>query len=340
MRLLVFTQKVDKNDTVLGFFHGWIIELSKKVESIEVICLQKGEMSLPKNVTVYSLGKENKVSHFGYIINLYKYLFLIRGSYDRVFVHMNEEYILLAGLYWKIFSIPVYMWRNHKDGSLLTRIAVFFSTKLFCTSTDSFTTKFSKTVIMPAGIDTSLFRPVPGVVRRKYSVCMVGRIAPIKHIELALSAINNMILSGEQVSLTIVGSYLERDRIYYESLKKLASESTITSYIQFVDGVSPDKLPEIYSSHEVCLNFTDSGSFDKTIVEAASCGAIPLISNKSLKKIVPEYCFVEPDPKMIATAIKKLLEPHEQIEIHKELEVFVNSQSLSGLVKKLLIEMK
>ncbi len=340
MRLLIFTQKVDKNDSVLGFFHGWITEISNNFESVEVICLEKGEYNLPKNVTVYSLGKERGISKISYIVNLYKYLFLIKGSYDRVFVHMNQEYILLAGLYWKILNIPVYLWRNHKDGSILTRIAVILSTKLFCTSTDSFTARFNNAVIMPAGIDTGVFRPISGVVRKKYSVCMVGRIAPIKHIEMALSAINTMILSGEQVSLTIVGSYLERDRHYYESVKKLASESTIASYVQFVEGVSFDKLPEIYSSHEVCLNFTDSGSFDKTIVESASCGAIPLVSNKSLQKLIPEKCFTEAEPEIIATKIKILLEPHEQIEIQDELSEFVKSQSLSTLVKKLLIEMK
>src|SRR3989344_839285 len=108
MKLLIFTQKVDKNDSTLGFFHTWIMEISKKVESVSVICLGVGEYNLPKNVTVYSLGKDQIdtystkyiVRKIRYIINFYKYLFLIKGSYNRVFIHMNEEYAPLAGWYW------------------------------------------------------------------------------------------------------------------------------------------------------------------------------------------------------------------------------------------------
>ena len=58
MRLLVFTQKLDSGDPVLGFFHTWLKELASRLESIEVICLEMGVFNLPKNVTVYSLGKE------------------------------------------------------------------------------------------------------------------------------------------------------------------------------------------------------------------------------------------------------------------------------------------
>src|SRR3990167_7712633 len=149
MRLLIFTQKVDSMDPVLGFFHGWIKKISERALSVSVICLEKGSFDLAKNVTVYSLGKEKAVSKFRYIINLYKYLWLISGSYDKVFVHMNEEYVLLAGLYWKLKGIPVYLLRNHPYGSILTRFAVLLSTKVFCTSIQSFTTRFEKTVIMP-----------------------------------------------------------------------------------------------------------------------------------------------------------------------------------------------
>jgi len=59
MKLLIITQKVDMNDDVLGFMHGWINEFAKHCEKITVICLQKGEHELSDNVKVLSLGKEN-----------------------------------------------------------------------------------------------------------------------------------------------------------------------------------------------------------------------------------------------------------------------------------------
>lgn len=340
MKFLVFTQKIDQNDTTLGFFCDWIKSFAEKADSITVICLEKGEFNFPNNVTVYSLGKERKVSKLIYIKNLYHYLFLIRGSYNKVFIHMNEEYVLLAGLYWKIINIPLFFWRNHPKGSFKTRLAVALSTKVFCTSTDSFTARFKKTVIMPAGINTAIFGPVEGSVRRKYSVCVVGRISPIKRIERALEAINRLVQSGAQISLSIVGSPLKKDIKYYNSLKNYVSSNSLSTSVSFIEAVTPDKLPEIYSSHEVCLNLTESGSFDKTIVEAAACGAIPLVSNKSLSGLLPAVCVTSDSVEDIAQSIQKLLEARIQVSIQKELKSFVNSQDLKSLTEKLFRELE
>ena len=339
MRLLIFTQKVDKSDSVLGFFHGWLVEFAKNAESVIVVCLEKGEVHLPENVTVYSLGKEGGVSKFGYIKNLYRYLSLVSGSYDKVFVHMNEEYVLLAGLYWKIKNIPVYLWRNHPNGTLLTRIAVFLSTKVFCTSKQSFTARFKKTTIMPAGIDTNVFRPANGLIRKKYSVCMVGRISRIKHIEVALEAIKILVSSGAQITLHIVGGVSEKDRDYYNKLKENVAKNGLETSVLFSDAVTQDKLPEIYSSYEVCLNLTESGSFDKTIVESASCGAVPLVSNSSLNAMLPSQCLTTLDPEEVAKSLQGILDAHERVEIQKELTTFVKSQSLSLFMEKLITEM-
>ena len=131
MKLLIVTQKIDKNDPILGFFHRWIEEFANHWESIEVICLYKGTYSLPENVKVHSLGKEKGESRIKYIFNFYKNIFALRNKYDGVFVHMNQEYILLGGLLWRIFGKNIYMWRNHHSGSILTDIAAFFCKRVF-----------------------------------------------------------------------------------------------------------------------------------------------------------------------------------------------------------------
>jgi glycosyltransferase involved in cell wall biosynthesis len=335
MRLLIFTQKIDKNDTVLGFFHGWVAELSRKFDSIEVICLYKGEYDLPENVTVYSLGKERGVSKVRYVVNLYRYLSLIRGTYDAVSVHMNQEYVLLAGLYWKAKGIPAYLWRNHPAGSLLTRIAVALSTKVFCTSNRSFTARFKKTVIMPAGIDTSVFRPVEGIQRKKYSVSMIGRVSEIKRPHIALEAMRLLSSRGVQASLDIIGPVAEKDAGYDETLKKFVENNNLSAIVHFLPGVAPDKLAEVYSRYEICLNLTPAGSFDKTIVESASCGAVPLVANESLREFLPAVCVADADPESVARSIERLIDATERLKLQAELESFVSSQSLSRLVAKL-----
>jgi len=55
---LFITQKIDKNDDLLGVYHEWIKRLALEFEVVNAICLYKGKYDLPPNVRVYSLGKE------------------------------------------------------------------------------------------------------------------------------------------------------------------------------------------------------------------------------------------------------------------------------------------
>lgn len=340
MRILIFTQKVDKTDSILGFFCGWVYELAKKYDSITVVCLEKGIYDLPENVTVYSLGKEDGVSKIGYIYKFYHYLYTIKDSYDAVFIHMNQEYVLLGGFYWKFKNIPVYLWRNHPYGNLLTRIAINLSTEVFYTSPMSFTAKYKNSKIMPVGINLDIFKPSTIYSRKKHSVCMLGRISPIKGIHLGLEAIKILLDSGNQVSFTIVGSPLPKDELYYASLKNFVNENNLGSYVSFIDSVPQNMVPEIFNSHEIYLNLTQDGSFDKTIVEAPACGAVPVVSNKSLTGMLPETCFTERDPSSIAEALQVALSPEYRIKIQKPLEEFVKTHSLEGLISKLVDSIK
>jgi len=253
---------------------------------------------------------------------------------------MNEEYMLLAGIYWKLKGIPVYFWRNHPRGSILTTISIYLSTKTLSTSTKSFSAKFGKTIIMPAGVDDQIFKPIPGVVRKKYSILMVGRISPIKHIDLALEAFRILISRGVQVSLTIVGSTSDKDNLYLSSLEKYISNNNLSGLVHFVEAVEHSKLSEIYSSHELILNLTETGSFDKTIVEGIFCGAVPVVSNESLRHMLPDICITSQRKEEIADSLQTLLNPHEQVKIYSQLKEFAESQSLTSLVKKLSLEMK
>ena len=180
MRLLIVTQKVDVKDPVLGFFHRWVEEFAKGCEFVTVICLEEGEHHLPANVEVASLGKENGASKFRYIINFYKYI--LEGDYDKVFVHMNQEYVILGGVLWRLLGKKVFLWRNHAQGNIMTNLAVTLSHGVFCTSPRSYTAQFKKTKIMPVGIDTGFFKPDSTVVKIPHSILFLGRIAPVKKV--------------------------------------------------------------------------------------------------------------------------------------------------------------
>src|SRR5437868_6135404 len=100
MRLLFVTQKLDANDSVLGVYHEWVARFAHEFEAITVVCLGKGEVSLPPNVRVLSLGKEEGVSRMTYLRRFYVYIREYKNDYDAVLVHMNPEYAILGSFLW------------------------------------------------------------------------------------------------------------------------------------------------------------------------------------------------------------------------------------------------
>jgi glycosyltransferase involved in cell wall biosynthesis len=280
MRLLVLTQAVDKRDPTLGFFHNWLFEFSSLYEKVITVCLKRGDYFLPGNVEVFSLGKESGVSKIKYLINFYYFIFKYRKEYDAVFVHMNEEYVILGGFFWKCLGKKVFFWRNHKKGSFLTRLAVLLSEKVFCTSKKSFTAKFKKTVLMPVGINTDLFCISDSIDKRGSTFLSLGRIDPVKRVDILAEVFSN--IDDVNFNLTVVGNASLKYGSYYKSIVEKLKKLIPTGRVSFLDSVDNDSTPALYNKNKFFINLTPSGSFDKTIIEAMACGCFVLTPNEDL----------------------------------------------------------
>lgn len=53
----MITQKIDRDDDILGVYHEWAREIAKSFDKLSVICLYEGRNELPSGVKVFSLGK-------------------------------------------------------------------------------------------------------------------------------------------------------------------------------------------------------------------------------------------------------------------------------------------
>lgn len=172
----------------------------------------------------------------------------------------------------------IYLWRNHAKGSFLTRIAVLFSNKVFCTSPQSFTARFKKTQIMPIGVDTEFFKPDHKVICEKDSVLLLGRISPVKRVLEFIDWVKSRDLQA-----TIAGSILAEDEEYGELVLK-----SLTPKIKYIGSVTQEEARRLYQSHEIYVNFTPAGSMDKTIIEAAACGMKLKVKNPDLRNFKVE----------------------------------------------------
>jgi len=302
MKLLILTQKVDKNDPVLGFFHRWIREFAKHFEEISVVALGVGEYDLPENVRVYSLGKESGASRLTYVFNFYRYVFTLR--YDAVFVHASEEYVMLGGLLWRLAGKKVVLRRIFKTGSWMTPVACAIVNTLDCTSHESFTARYSKAVYTSVGIDTGLFslgeKPAESL-----SILFLGRIDPVKRVEVFLDAMRLLSQRGITAHADIYGDPTPGHEAYAQDLKRKYAD---LANVSFYPSVPNTQTPPLYRSHAVYVNITPSGSLDKTIGEAMACGAAVVCMNDSVRDVLPKELMAGDTAETTAQAIRAALE--------------------------------
>jgi glycosyltransferase involved in cell wall biosynthesis len=335
---LLITQVVDVEDPVLGFLHRWLEEFSKHVEHIEVICLKEGKHRLPPNVKVHSLGKEN-ISGFRKFKYGFRFLSLIsrlRKNYDMVLVHMNPEYVILGGLFWKLTGVRVNLWYNHPHKGLRLAIAAHFSDKIFFTSPYAASAHFPQAERMPAGIDVNVFKPQTGVEKNRYLIYSQGRIMPSKRIDVLLQAFR-MLRAKVPATLMLVGP---EDKSYGRELRTRFADLIESGAVVFKGPVPNHETPFLYSAAGVSVNLAASGHFDKSVLEAMACGTPVVISSKAFDDLVPlEWVIPENDPQALADALELMMTlPEREFEAlsFREKEAVARTHSLPALTAALV----
>lgn len=295
MKLLILTQKIDRTDDVLGAYHEWVERLSREFEAVTVICLSKGDVSLPANVSVVSLGKDEGCSRLTYLRRFFSYIRKYNSEYDAVFVHMNSEYVILGYFFWHWWGKPVALWYNHTYGNWRARLAFRLADRIFYTSPyalPAHTVSRSRAERMPAGIDTERFKALPAIMREPYSILYVGRIAPLKRIDVLIDAFGRVKETLPGATLSIVGSPGQNDYAYLAGLKKQAERCG--GAVRFRGSIPNRDMPRIYAAAAVTVNLTPKGNYDKTVLESMACETPVVLSSEAFAGAVPpEYMFRE-----------------------------------------------
>lgn len=346
MRLLFITQKIDSQDDLLGVYHEWVRALALRIEKISVICLKKGVADLPENVSVFSLGKESGRSRLKYILNFYRYIWRLRKDYDVVFVHMNPEYVILGGLLWKILRKRIMFWCAHYLYTPRIWLAEKFADKIITSVRQAYPRPIRKVVAVGQGIAIERFR----LPRKDYSgpprLLFLGRISPVKDLETLIRAAKIIADKGTAFRLDIVGGPTERDRAYLESMRRLVRDLKLEECVSFLGRVPNAETPRVYAAHDIFVNLTRTGSFDKSTLEAMAAGLPVLVANRAFTDIFPEnlkkaLIFDEKNAADLALKIQLLMNrsPAEILSIGKELsDIVARHHSLDGLSEKLVAE--
>ncbi|MFA6551479.1 MAG: glycosyltransferase family 4 protein [Patescibacteria group bacterium] len=366
MKLLIITQKVDYNDDVLGFMHGWIEEFARQCERVTVICLQAGEYNFPNNVKVLSLGKENPeinpeysgqkseiIKKIKYLLEFYRYIWCYRRDYDAVFVHMNPEYVALGGLFWRLGRKKVGLWYAHGHVPVSLKIAEKSANIIFTSTVSGCRVKSAKIRVVGQGIDTGKLKsqkPASSADRSKVKsndqlkIITVGRISPSKDYETLVLAAEILKNKNLKFEIEIIGGpATESDKNYFAELRYLVVDKKLNDEIKFIGPVANREIAGYLQTADLFVNMGQTGSLDKAIVEAMSCELPVLSCNEAMLEILGGYqdllMYPKQDYKRLAEKIEFInnLSTEQYQELGKNLRsIVIKNHSLNNLVSKIL----
>jgi glycosyltransferase involved in cell wall biosynthesis len=302
MKLLIVTQVVDRVHSDLGFFHTWLETFAAACDRVTVVCLQAGEMSLPPSVTVHSLGKESGTIRLTRLWRFYTFIWRERSQYDAVLVHMNPEYVILGGIFWRIWRKPIALWYVHKHVGFRLRLALMLVHIVFTTSLESFRIPSPKVQVMGHGIPDEAFigHPPHAGVRKK--ILMVGRMSRSKGIDVGVRVLEQ--LGGSYDLVVVGGEHTIDDMQYRQEIASLITEKQLTNNIQFIGAVAPEVVRKYYAEGDIFLHTSTTGSMDKVVLEALAAG-LPVVSTGEAFKEIPGVVYVEPgDIATLANTVK------------------------------------
>lgn len=336
MNLLIITQKVDRTDPILGFFHQWIEEFAKHCESLAVIGQYVGEYRLPPNVHVLSLWKERGWPRWLQVMRFWWLITRHVRAYDVVLVHMTPIWVLLGWKVWFLLRKPVYLWYETRRGGYILRMALWCVRKVFSATPDGLPFSSAKAVVTGHGIDTDFF--TPGRQKREDGlVVAIGRITRIKRLMTILGAFTELPASCRLV--IVGGTITQEDQEEEGLLHKKIQELGVQNRIKFAGFFRQAGVRDLLQKANLLLHAA-GGGLDKVILEAMACGCPVVCASEAAQSILPELSRAGDSMARVANHLLALPDTERQ-RLGNELRArVIRDHSLQKLMVRLVGEMQ
>jgi glycosyltransferase involved in cell wall biosynthesis len=344
VKLLICAQSADAADPVLGFFRAWLDEFARRARAVSLIYLQGAPTGLAQNVRAFSLGKEgmrglHAVKRVRYAARFLGRAWRERNAYDTVLVHINTEYVILAGLMWRLLGKRVALLANNTETTWKVRLASRFADVVFYTDPRASVARLAQAQQIPTGVETDVYAQAPRTGALG-SLLFLGRLAPEKKLDIAIAAVERA-AQHHACRLDVVGAtILPGDEAYAADLRARFRQAQERGLVSFLGAMPHGKTPQAYASHDIFVHVGSVSGFNKTLFEAAASGCIVVTAAPELRHVVHEGLFIErADEESVAHAITQalMLTEEEKRRERAMLRSYVEREhSLSAIVPRVL----
>lgn len=304
--LLLFNLAADADDPLLNFALGWVNRLASRFRHIDVVTMRQGRLTLPSNVTVWSVGKEKGYSEFRRMLEFYRILFKLRRQrrYVACFAHMMPLFTLMGAPV--LPGIPITLWYAHRQPGRVLQWATKVSKHVVTSVATAFPLKTPKLIVIGQGIDTDFFAPDGTMPDPVPYIVHVARLMPIKEQASLIRALTDL----PEAHAVFIGEVPpEADTAYKDELMALANQFGVADRVTFTGALSPEQIRAWHRRATAAVNLSPVGLFDKAALESMSVGLPTLVTNEAFDPLLgaDKPRLYVPDLKELANQLRVVL---------------------------------
>jgi len=174
---------------------------------------------------------------------------------------------------------------------LKLRIASLFVQKIFTASPESLRLETTKKYVTGHGIDVDFFAPDTNVEKNQKSILTISRISKAKRIDLIIDVLAVL----PEYTLDIVGDVVTTtDELYMKECKQKITTLQLENRVTWYGAIPHSDTRDFYRRTGVFVNVSETGSLDKTILEALACGTL-VVSSNDVARSMPGVAYSPPE---------------------------------------------
>jgi glycosyltransferase involved in cell wall biosynthesis len=349
MRLLVINFEMDRLSRTMPWSQQIVNLLAQECEEVAVLTSFMGQYDPPPNVHVEVIPRWpwGIPRRFGsmWLVNFQAYRLARRYRVDACFVHMATGWAHYLQPCFHLLRLPALVWYAHGTVSRELLRAHRAATRIITSTPEGFRIPSDKVRVIGQGVDTDVFTLQPLTAERN-DIVAVARLAPRKRIELLIDVIQHLqsLPGGSNLRLRLIGTPITPDDQLYEiRLRECIWQMGLHDRIELAGFVPLPYIPVYYRSAFLHLNVSQTGSMDKTVVEALACGCPVLTSNEAFFDMLhayPEFIIRDDRPETIATQIMALHARRDQVDREALRALIVGRHDARSYVQKVLANLR
>lgn len=347
MRLLVVNFEMDRLSRTMPWSQQVVNLLAESCEEVAVLTSRVGHYDPPPNVHMEVMPFPRLMAVRGLrlgvvaLANWQAYRLARRYRAEACFVHMAVRWVYYLRPCFSLLRLPVLAWYAHGTVSDELWRVHRAATRIVTSTPEGFRIASDKVRVIGQGVDTDVF-DLPPLEAERNDILAVTRISPRKRIGLLIEVLQCLrdMAGVPCLRLRLIGTTITREDQYYEiELRDQVWRLGLQDRVEFVGFVPQPYIPTYYRSAFLHLNVSQTGSMDKTVVEALACGCPVLTSNEAFLEMLrdyPEFVIHDERPEAITRQVLELYARRDQRDRAALRRLVLGKHDVRSYVKKVL----